>query len=223
MFTTLNCDLLETKYYYISQHSGQGEKECSDTLSWLKYVPNLEENHSTRDESLETLNPNTTGATQDPPPNLTSEVSNSHSSQSSDSPKQTSKQNEPVEDTGASNHETTTEQDESLQEQAVQEETPERYVLPPRANRGVPPKRYSPEKEPQRSRYPMANIAIGNLSREAKAFVSSIYSEEVPTNIEQALTSKNWKNTMKTEMEALMKNDTWEKCVLPLDVVGYLR
>nr|GFD44241.1 putative ribonuclease H-like domain-containing protein [Tanacetum cinerariifolium] len=39
------------------------------------------------------------------------------------------------------------------------------YVLPPRSNRGVPLKRYSPEKESRRCKYLVANIAEGNLSK----------------------------------------------------------
>ncbi|GKB07916.1 ribonuclease H-like domain-containing protein [Tanacetum coccineum] len=96
---------------------------------------------------------------------------------------------------------------EHVQEQeksSTQEETSERYVLPPRANRGVPPKRYSPEKVSRGSRYPIANIAKGNLSKEAKAFVASIYSDEIPANTEQALKSRKWKKAM----EALTKSNT---------------
>nr|GFC35291.1 putative reverse transcriptase, RNA-dependent DNA polymerase [Tanacetum cinerariifolium] len=48
------------------------------------------------------------------------------------------------------------------------EEEPVRYELPLRTNRGVPLKRYTPEKEARRSRYSMANIAKGNLSPEAQ-------------------------------------------------------
>ncbi|KAM0055872.1 putative RNA-directed DNA polymerase [Helianthus debilis subsp. tardiflorus] len=106
----------------------------------------------------------------------------------------------------------------SIQEEydlPIQEETTERYVLPPRVNIGVPPKRYSPEKQSGSSRYPMANIAKGNLSEEAKAFTSSLYDEQIPNSVQQALELKNWKDAMETEMEALMKNDTWERCVLP--------
>nr|GEW03541.1 hypothetical protein [Tanacetum cinerariifolium] len=88
---------------------------------------------------------------------------------------------------------------------STQEETSERYVLPPRVNRGVPPKRYSPEKVSRGSRYPMANIAKGNLSKEAKAFVAYVYSDEIPANTEQALKSRKWKNAMEEEMEALTK------------------
>nr|GEV82312.1 putative ribonuclease H-like domain-containing protein [Tanacetum cinerariifolium] len=85
---------------------------------------------------------------------------------------------------------TPSELNEHVQEQkksSTQEETSERYVLPPRANQGVPPKRYFPEKVSRGSRYPMANIAKGNLSKEAKAFVASVYSDEIHANTEQAL------------------------------------
>ncbi|GKE79752.1 hypothetical protein Tco_1549752 [Tanacetum coccineum] len=69
----------------------------------------------------------------------------------------------------------------------IQEDTSGRYVLLPRANRGVPPKRYSPEKVSIGSRYPIANIA----KEEAKAFALSMYSDEIPANTEQALKSKH--------------------------------
>nr|GFA49158.1 ribonuclease H-like domain-containing protein [Tanacetum cinerariifolium] len=54
--------------------------------------------------------------------------------------------------------------------QEHEEEVPRKYVLSPRSNRGVPPKRYSPEKTTRGAKYPMANIAEGNLSNTAKAF-----------------------------------------------------
>ncbi|XP_076960185.1 uncharacterized protein LOC143636488 [Bidens hawaiensis] len=105
------------------------------------------------------------------------------------------------------------EQEEPIQEQNGQEsiqeeETVERYVLPPRVNRGIPAKWYSPEKQSKSSRYPMANIVKGNLSKEAKAFNSSLYTEQIPNTVEQALESKNWKDAMDTEMKELMKNNT---------------
>ncbi|KAJ9561212.1 hypothetical protein OSB04_006372 [Centaurea solstitialis] len=83
-------------------------------------------------------------------------------------------------------------------------------------NKGVHPKRYTPEKEARRSRYPMANIAKGNLSPEAKIFTTSLYSEEIPTSVEQSLESKDWREAMKTEMDALRKNDTWESVFFPM-------
>ncbi|GJW94235.1 putative RNA-directed DNA polymerase [Tanacetum coccineum] len=76
-------------------------------------------------------------------------------------------------------------------------------------------KRYTPEKTSRSSKYPIANIARGNLSKEAKAFFASLYSEEAPSNVEQALKSEKWKNAMDVEMDALMRNGTWDKCILP--------
>ncbi|KAM0026098.1 putative RNA-directed DNA polymerase [Helianthus debilis subsp. tardiflorus] len=61
----------------------------------------------------------------------------------------------------------------------------------------------------------MARIAKGNLSKEAKTFASSLYNEHIPNSVEQALESKNWKDAMEAEMEALLKNNTWERCALP--------
>nr|GEY18059.1 putative reverse transcriptase, RNA-dependent DNA polymerase [Tanacetum cinerariifolium] len=91
------------------------------------------------------------------------------------------------------------------------EEEPVRYELPPRTNRCIPPKRYTPEKEARRSRYPIANIAKGNLSPEAQIFTTSLYFEEILTSVEQALKSKVWREAMKTELDALSKNDTMER------------
>nr|GFB17377.1 putative reverse transcriptase, RNA-dependent DNA polymerase [Tanacetum cinerariifolium] len=97
----------------------------------------------------------------------------------------------------------------------VLEEVSNKYTLSARANRGIPAKRYSPERFSKGSKYPMANIANGYLSEEAKAFSASLYSEETPSSVEQAPKSKEWKNAMDVEMDALMRNERWEKCVLP--------
>nr|GEU84764.1 ribonuclease H-like domain-containing protein [Tanacetum cinerariifolium] len=69
-------------------------------------------------------------------------------------------------------------------------EVPEKYVLLARTNRRIPSKRYTLEKVSRSSKYPIANIARGNLSKEAKAFFASLYSEEAPSNVEQALKSE---------------------------------
>ncbi|XP_076951121.1 uncharacterized protein LOC143624310 [Bidens hawaiensis] len=223
-YTTMNCDFLETKFFYSSQLSGEGEKE-HDTLSWLEWVPKWtssseEVNHSTQDESpnpqqsSEPIN----SATIPNAPDLTSDVSNSQSFESiTNEGFHVGHENIDI----SNNHEIEVEQtvqkeqEEPLQEEIRQEETTKRYVLPPRVNRGIPAKRYSPEKQPKSSRYPMANIVEGNLSIEAKAFTSSLYTEQIPTSVEQGLKSKNWTDAMDTEMKALMKNNTWEKCDLP--------
>ena len=66
-----------------------------------------------------------------------------------------------------------------------------RYELPPRSTRGVPPKRYDPDFESQRSKYPVNKPGEGNLSLKAKAFNTALYSEIIPTSTEEALKSKN--------------------------------
>nr|GEV41871.1 putative ribonuclease H-like domain-containing protein [Tanacetum cinerariifolium] len=88
-------------------------------------------------------------------------------------------------------------------------------VLPARSTRGIPAKRYSPEKITKRVKYPIASIAEGNLSENAKAFTASLYSEEIPSNMEQDLNSVKWKKAMDDEMEALKKSETWDKCNMP--------
>ncbi|GJV27345.1 putative RNA-directed DNA polymerase [Tanacetum coccineum] len=225
MITTMNCDFLETKYFYSSQHSGQGERECIDTLSWLSYGTHEGgRNHSTQNESpfsTQPEDPNVSDAQE--APNLIPEVSNTHSSPMSEpieTTNNTSGQGESIQEQEmfATQNDTNVEQNEHMEEQVnfpTQEDTSGRYVLPPRANRGVSPKRYSPKKMSRGSRYPIANIAKGNLSEEAKDFALSMYSDEIPANTEQALKSKHWKDAMEEEIKALIKNNTWEKRVLP--------
>uniref|UniRef100_A0A251T642 Uncharacterized protein n=2 Tax=Helianthus annuus TaxID=4232 RepID=A0A251T642_HELAN len=71
MYTTMDCDFLETEFFYTAQHNGQGESDI-DTLSWLKLFPSSQEVvHNTHDESStsqETDESTSTSATnQDPP------------------------------------------------------------------------------------------------------------------------------------------------------------
>ncbi|GKB07978.1 putative RNA-directed DNA polymerase [Tanacetum coccineum] len=201
--------------------------------TWLSYGTHKGgRNHSTQNESLFSTQPEDPNVsdTQEAP-NLIPEVSNTHFSPMFEPIKttnNTSGQGESIQeqemfatqnDTNVEQNDTNVEQNEHMEEQVnfpIQEDTSGRYVLPPRANRGVPPKRYSPEKVSIGSRYPIANIAKGNLSEEAKAFALSMYSDEIPANTEQALKSKHWKDAMEEEIEALIKNNAWEKRVLPL-------
>nr|GEY61898.1 putative reverse transcriptase, RNA-dependent DNA polymerase [Tanacetum cinerariifolium] len=71
------------------------------------------------------------------------------------------------------------------------------------------------QKTTRGAKYPMANIAEGNLSNNAKAFAVSLCSEEIPSSFEQALKSEKWKKAMDDEMKALKKNKTWDQCALP--------
>nr|GEV11240.1 putative reverse transcriptase, RNA-dependent DNA polymerase [Tanacetum cinerariifolium] len=185
MFTTMNCDFLETKYFYSPQHSGQGGEQC-DTLSWLRYTlkESCPNQNTTSAGAQEQSSPNIS-ATEDTIPNLISEVSNSQPSDSLDEIPENIHETVKVQE-----HEEPT-----LTEfkEPTLTEVPEKYVLPARSNKGIPPKRYTPEKIFRGSKYPIANIARGNLSKEAKAFF----------------------NAMDVEIDALMRNGTWDKCILP--------
>ena len=90
-----------------------------------------------------------------------------------------------------------------------------RYELPPKSTRGIPPRRYDPDFEAQRSRYPINQDDIGNLAQTTVAFIASLYSSSIPRNTEEALQDSNWREAMKDEISALKKNSTWVKCMLP--------
>ncbi|KAJ0617795.1 putative RNA-directed DNA polymerase [Helianthus annuus] len=231
MFTTMNVDFLETKYFYNAQLSGHGENECIDPLSWLTQIPSSEEvttenYHSTASPSNTDTQSTEHSTTEESPSNVMPEVRNTENPECSTSYN--------YETTGEHIEPATTEHVDPVVEQvepvvehveqvepvvehveSVAAETTGRYSLPPRANRGVPPKRYSPEKETRNSRYPVANMVNGNLSNNAKAFVASLYTEQIPNSVKEAQGKKNWEEAMEVEMRALMKNNTWEKCILP--------
>nr|GEV84316.1 putative copia-type protein [Tanacetum cinerariifolium] len=146
---------------------GHPSGEQYDTLSWLRYT--LEESclnqNNTSAGAQEQSSPNIS-ATEDTVPNLISEVSNS---QPSDSLVEIP---ENIHETiGVQEHEepTLTEVKEPTLTEVSEKYVHEKYVLPARSNRGIPPKRYTPEKTSRSSKYLIANIARGNLSKEAKA------------------------------------------------------
>ncbi|RVW89802.1 Retrovirus-related Pol polyprotein from transposon TNT 1-94 [Vitis vinifera] len=90
------------------------------------------------------------------------------------------------------------------------------YVLPNRHNRGKPPSRYSPDIEGRRSRYPIANyVSTKKLNEPLKTFVHNIFGCHIPTRVEEALGDPKWTQAIKDEMEALMKNKTWNLVPLP--------
>ena len=88
-------------------------------------------------------------------------------------------------------------------------------MLSQRKNRGVPLKRYSPEREPRASRYPVANLARGRGSEKARAYALALYTEEIPRGEQQAKFKKEWREAMQAEMDVLKKNGTWEICDCP--------
>ncbi|XP_071687777.1 uncharacterized protein [Rutidosis leptorrhynchoides] len=172
----------------------RGEIEPNHTVSWLDIPSSEKVTHATEPQSTPSFS--------------TNDLPHEEVSTESLETNTTNRENEDV-----SVQESATESEEHVEQPT--EQTQQQYNLPPIVNRGIPPKRFSPEREPRRSRYPMADIAKGNLSTEAKQFTSALYSEEIPTSVEQALKSTNWRKAMEEEIKALQTNNTWEKCTLP--------
>ena len=148
LFTTMDCTFLEEEYFFPSPTSSEGETTAQSPPlpNWLSQEgPELD--HSSLPESTPEL-----GDTD-------------HLVQSSISTSQ------PEPDTVEYPEEHTTEVCESelspgsnnLTTEPISLEAPEtgQYVLPPRNNRGIPPRRYDPEFEAARSRYLVANVTRG--------------------------------------------------------------
>lgn len=83
---------------------------------------------------------------------------------------------------------------------------PQIRKLPPRENRGRPPRRYSPERVTQPSRYPM-DPAQEEASR---SLLSTLCQEFILKSVEVASRIPHWRDAMDSEMEALRKNEKWE-------------
>jgi Reverse transcriptase (RNA-dependent DNA polymerase) len=104
-------------------------------------------------------------------------------------------------------------QPDSLQEVNFSEH---RFTLPPRTNRGKPPKRYVPEDGSSIEKYPIANFTTTkHLKEPLKGFVNQISLTTIPTKVEDALSKPEWRNAMNIEMDALKRNNTWEITNLP--------
>nr|KYP48213.1 Retrovirus-related Pol polyprotein from transposon TNT 1-94 [Cajanus cajan] len=64
--------------------------------------------------------------------------------------------------------------------------------------------------------YPLSNyLSFHKFSPTHKIFLVNLNSISIPTNVFEALSDKNWKQAMDTEMEAFEKNKTWELVSLP--------
>ena len=166
MYTTMDCDFFEHSYFY-SQPRPQGETVC-DNLSWLTYsvIDDLNPKEQVGNptdiatENIVLLSPQTF-------PTL-SEASNDQ-------------------EVACESQEVLTESEPQINDDISGiVNSPCRYELPPRSKRGVPPRRYDPEFESQRSRYPI-NRESSNLAQTAVAFQTSLYSKSLPKNTEEAL------------------------------------
>ena len=60
-------------------------------------------------------------------------------------------------------------------------------------------------------RYSISKEGNDNLSQTAMAF-TTLYSNHVPKNVDEALRDPKSKKAMEEEIIALNKNETWENC-----------
>ena len=221
----MNCDTVETEYFY-HQLGSQGETETRDSSSCLypadsPHPPPLflvpltdpisrqEPDAGPKEKVSSTTEPSATSHIQHP--NLSSP-----SSAPEVNPSNVSLVNEPnnvrQEDDGIRSGGETSGRDEG---EGVDPDTG-LYKLPYRCTRGVPPKRYSPEWQGRKPKYPAAYTVIGQLTEMARAFEAALYEdEEIPRSVEEAMRHNHWRAAMEKEMEALIKNKTWEKHILP--------
>ena len=106
---------------------------------------------------------------------------------------------------------------ESLEDNPKVSSLETRFKLPPRCNRGQPPKRYVPENGTSEERYPIAKYTTTtSLTEPLKGFVNQISSITIPEKLEEARNDPKWVNAMNVEMDALEKNETWEITDLPV-------
>ncbi|CAA0841419.1 cysteine-rich RLK (RECEPTOR-like protein kinase) 8 [Striga hermonthica] len=212
---TLDCHFLETEYFYASQLSGQGEK-VNDSLTWLMRSSSGETTRNTAEEPIVQSTPHSLSGDPPPSPPVSPPMSPSYiPTQSNDGPNPSLEVSRDI--PGNTVDEETGGADEHV------DVLPERYVLPPRNNRGVPAKRYEPEHVPKTTKYPVANYVRGSETTMAQAFSLAICSVEIPRNVEEAQEQELWQKAMDLEMEALVENG---RGVLyrkneNLDVVGY--
>ena len=199
----MNCNFLGTEFFYQTHLSSQGESDPGSTVDYLSWVVPLSSS-STEDPTepvvitAEQVLPQESSQplTQNPPPTISEVIPDSE-------PASVPISTDPVET------------EPLVEENGIDGDTG-RYILPHRITRGIPPKRYSPEKTGKKSRYGVANFVQENLTKMARAFAAALYEEEeIPRTAEEAMRHKHWKEAMITEMKALMKNNTWVKGKLP--------
>jgi len=163
----MDCELLESKYFFSSQLDVQGKK-TSEPPSWLSnlsfqgIVPKDQVDGANEYVSVNVGGTNTTN--EDPSENVEQEVSDLCSTELS-----------PVMNEVTNNDRLAPE--------------PQPFTLPPRRNRGVPPNRYSPEHVPRNSKYPMKTTREG-VTDIIRAFL-------IPKTVHEASKKDEWQEAMK--------------------------
>ena len=197
MYTTMDCDFFEQSYYY-TQLGPQGEMSDAD-LSQLIYpiVNDMPVNNMPvmidKPDSKEQVGETTDDVTEDivsPLQIPVTLVEHPNPNEEVVVPEEVISEAVVIMDNSNS---------------AMDVTSSERYKLPPRSTRGVPPRRYDPDLEAQRSRYPVNKESDIVLPQTARAFNASLYSNSMPKNVEEALKDPRWKKAMEEEITALEK------------------
>ena len=65
--------------------------------------------------------------------------------------------------------------------------------------------------------YPVSNyVSYTRMSPEYNRVIQTLMTISIPKNVQEAISSNEWKKAMDEEMEALEKNGTWEMGPLPV-------
>ena len=190
----MDCDFSESEYYYTHPRC-QGEMQ-SDDLRWLASPWMLNPDPQEQLGNATELSPQVVHPIPHP-------VMSEHQVSSL------------LEQDAISNADIVDITSETMETGKEQTGEPQGYTLAPRSTRGIPPKRYDPDYEAKRSRYPIEPTVEGNMSQSALAFNVALYATELPKNVDKAMQDDRWRKAMEEEIEALRKNKTREKCILP--------
>jgi len=174
VYVTMDCDFLESEYFFSSQLDVQGEK-TSEPPSWLsklscqEIVPKEQVDGANEHVSVNVGGTNTTH--EDPSENVQQKVNDLHFTELSPVMNEVTNNDRlapepepftlPTELSPIMNEVTNS-------DRLAPESEP--FTLPPRRNRGVPPDRYSPEHVSRNSKYPM-KITKEGVTDIARAFL----------------------------------------------------
>jgi len=182
VYVTMDCDFLESEYFFSSQLDVEGEK-TSEPPSWLgsltyqETVPKKQIDGANEHFFVNVGGTSTTN--EDPFENVQQEVSDLHSTELS-----------PVMNEVTNNDKLAPEL--------------EPFTLLPRRNRGVPPDRYSPEHVPRNSRYPI-KITRKGVTEIARAFLTSLLAEGIPKIVHEDSKKDEWQEA--TKIKNLVQHD----------------
>jgi len=195
VYVTMDCDFLESEYFFSSQLGVQREK-TSEPPSWLsnlscqETVPKEQVDGANEHVSVNVGGTNTTN--EDPSENVQQEVSDLYSTELSPVMNEVTNNDRlaPEPKSFTLPTELSPVMNEVTNNDRLAPE-PEPFTVPPRRIKGVPPDRYSPEHVSRKARYPM-KITKEGVTDIARAFF-------IPKTVHEASKKDEWQEAMKTK------------------------